>query len=121
MELQATAARRFVDALAERDFHGMRACLSDDLKFRVLMPAGFREESRADAALEYFEEWFGGRAGYQMVLSELYAVADRIQGQYRIVATHEGELYELEQHFFANAGGATMDAVDLLCSGFRRM
>ncbi|MGZ5213393.1 MAG: hypothetical protein ACXWXM_06700 [Actinomycetota bacterium] len=55
----ATLGRALVDALASQDLESLRATLSDDVSFRLLVPKGPQSESGAADTAGRFAGWFG--------------------------------------------------------------
>lgn len=118
-ETTVSAAARFVDALAAHDFDALQAALAPEVRFRALIPPGFREAAGAAEARRLIESWFGDSEEYAVVSRVVAPVGDREHAAYRVEGRENGEGYVVEQQFFATLGPAGIARLDLLCSGFR--
>ena len=118
-----SVAGRFLEGLAARDFRRLAATLRPDIRLRALLPSGPSEWQGRDAAAEVFRSWFGGADQYDVVDAAVGEVAGRLQLTWRIRVRPApfdiGDGWHLiEQHAFADADAA-IEALDLVCSGFR--
>ena len=116
-------AGRFLEGLAARDFERLAATLRPDVRFRALLPGGPAEWHGRDAAVEVYRSWYGDADQLDVVDATVGEVAGRLQITYRIrlrpAPFYIGDGWHLvEQHAFADAETA-IDALDLVCSGFR--
>jgi TusA-related sulfurtransferase len=113
-------ARRFVTALAARDFDGLAAAFAPDARFRYLVPPGPGELTGAAAIAAKFRQWFGDsdRLEVQRVLIE--PLPDRLSARFRF-RVHGDDGWEVveQQTFLAVDKDGQIAAIDLLCSGFR--
>jgi hypothetical protein len=112
--------RAFVDALAGRDFPALRAALSDDVRFRLLVPKGPQEEAGVAATVGRFTDWFADADPVVLESCGVGDVAGRAAISYRFQLKKPEGWRVLEQHLMADvdeSGRST--AIDLLCSGFR--
>ena len=114
--------RAFVEALAGQDFYALRALLSEDIRFRMLLPKGPQQEDGAASTAGRFISWFGDAGELELQASTVDYVADRLAVSYRF-RLHDLDGWQLiEQHLVVDlADEGRMQAVDLLCSGFRRL
>ena len=112
--------RAFVEALAVRDFEALRALLSEDIRFRMLLPTGPKQEDGAASTSGRFSGWFGDADELELQASTVDRVADRLAVSYRF-RLHDPDGWKLiEQHLVVDVDDdGRMRAVDLLCSGFR--
>ena len=74
----------FLEALANRDFEALRACLQQDVSFRALVPSGIRQATDASGTVNRLRLWFGEADSFKMLRSEVGQVADRLSITYRI-------------------------------------
>jgi hypothetical protein len=109
-----------IAALAERDFPGLAATLTPEVRMRALIPPGLVEISGADAAAAKFSSWFGDADEFELIGSGSEAVADRLHVSYRLRVKKPGNVPKLvEQHLFCALDTDRIDALDLVCTGFR--
>jgi hypothetical protein len=111
--------RHFVKALSERDLEALRAALSEDVRFRLLLPSGPQHEAGAAATAGRFMGWFGDAHPLELKASTVEWVADRLAITYRF-RLHDGDGSKLiEQHLMVDLDeDGRVEAIDLLCSGF---
>jgi hypothetical protein len=112
----------FLEALANRDFRRMGTALSPMVRFRAMLPPGPREWSGIDEVRGVFTSWFGSAQDFEVVDAAVGEVGGRLHLSWRLrlrPAPFEiGDGWHvIEQQAYADAG-ATIDALDLLCSGF---
>ena len=109
----------FLQALANRDFEALRACLQKDVSFRALVPPGIRQASDASGTVNRLRLWFGEADSFEMLRSEIGQVADRLSITYRI-RLHDSDGWQvIEQRRYCNVGDdGRITKLDLLCSGF---
>ena len=50
--------RRFLAALATRDYDGLEACFQADVNFRALVPSGLREGIGPQVTVAWLRRWF---------------------------------------------------------------
>jgi hypothetical protein len=97
--------------------------LARDIRFRALQQGGSSEwHGRAEAA-EVFQSWFGEADRFEVVDATVGEIAGRLQLTWRIrlrpAPLDIGDGWHLvEQHAFADVA-ETIEALDLVCSGFR--
>jgi hypothetical protein len=109
----------FLEALANRDFEALRACLQQDVSFRALVPSGIRQATDASGTVNRLRLWFGEADSFKMLRSEVGQVADRLSITYRI-RLHDSDGWQvIEQRLYCNVGDdGRIGTLDLLCSGF---
>jgi TusA-related sulfurtransferase len=114
------AAKRFVEAVAARDLHGIVAALAPDARFRYLIPPGPGEIAGAAAVAAKYLQWFGAADALRVQSVLVEPLADRISVRYRFLL-HEQEGWQvIEQQTFLDIDEELrITAIDLLCSGFR--
>ena len=110
----------FLDALTTREYAAARALLTDDVRFRMLVPSGLMTESDAEATIGRFIGWFGDADPFEVVASSSGEVEGRAAVTYRF-RLHDADGWQvIEQHLMVDVGAdARIAAIDLLCSGFR--
>lgn len=114
------AGDRMIAALARRDFRRLAATLTADVHVRALIPPGLVELSDAEAAAARFSTWFGDAEEFEVVRSGSDAIADRLHVFYRLRVKKPGSVPKLvEQHLLCAFEGDRINALDLVCSGFR--
>jgi hypothetical protein len=109
----------FLEALANRDFEALRACLQQDVSFRALVPSGIRQATEASGTANRLRLWFGEADRFEMLRSEIGQVADRLSITYRL-RLHDPDGWQvIEQRLYCNVGDdGRISKFDLLCSGF---
>ena len=107
-------------ALAARAFPRLVDTLSPDVRMRALLPPGLVEISGAEAAVAKFSAWFGDAVEFDLIDSGSDAFSDRRHVFYRLRVRKPGNVPKLvEQHLLCAFAGDRIDALDLVCSGFR--
>jgi hypothetical protein len=112
----------FLEALANRRFDQLATTLDPSVRFRALLPSGWREwEGRQDAG-EAFRSWFGQSDEFELVDATVGAVGGRLHLAWRLrvrpAPFGKGDGWHvIEQQVYADAG-STIRSFDLLCSGF---
>src|SRR5439155_24468118 len=84
MDERDAPARRFVTALAARDFDRLSAAFAPDVRFRYLVPPVPGELTGNASIAAKFRQWFGDtiRLDVQHILIE--GLLDRLTARYRI-------------------------------------
>ena len=118
-----SVAGKFLEALSVRDYERLAASLHEGVHFRALLPPGSWEWEGRDEAAAAFRAWFGAAERFEVVDATVGDVGGRLQMTWRIrmrpAPFDIGEgWYLIEQHAFADAAD-TIEALDLVCSGFR--
>jgi len=109
-----------IAALAERDFARLAGILTPDVRMRALIPPGPVEVSGAEAAAAKFSTWFGNADTLELIRSGSDTVADRQHVFYRLRVKKPGDIPKLvEQHLLCAREGDRINAIDLVCTGFR--
>lgn len=112
-------AETFVDAVARRDFDGLQAMMTDDVRFRLLVPKGPQAHVGAGETVGRFVGWYAGVDELRLESSSVGTVAGRLMLAYRL-RLHDADGWRvIEQHVVADvAPDGRLDAIDLLCTGF---
>jgi SnoaL-like domain len=109
-----------VTALAQRDFPRFTDTLTPDLRMRALIPPGPFEVSGAEAAAAKFASWFADAEEFELLRSGSDTVADRLHVFYRLRVTKPGHSRKIvEQHLLCAVDDDRINALDLVCTGFR--
>jgi hypothetical protein len=113
----------FLEAIAARDDAQMTAALSGDVRFRAMLPRGPIDRLGAEQVTELFTSWFGDAEDFELVDATVGEVGGRLHLSWRLrvrpapFGIGDG-WHVIEQQAYADAAD-TIDALDLLCSGFR--
>ena len=113
----------FLEALANRNYQQMAAALAPRARFRAMLPPGPMDWEGANAISEVFSSWFGEADDFELIDATVGEVGGRLHLSWRLrirpapFGIGEG-WHVIEQQVYADAGD-TIDALDLLCSGFR--
>ncbi len=116
-------AGAFLECLTARDYGRLAATLAQGVRFRALQQGGPSEWHGRAAAADVFHSWFGAADRFEIVDATVGEIAGRLQMTWRIrlrpAPFDIGEGWHLiEQHAFADVA-ETIEALDLVCSGFR--
>ncbi|MGZ4205504.1 MAG: nuclear transport factor 2 family protein [Actinomycetota bacterium] len=112
--------RTFVEALTARDFDALRSALSEDVRFRLLVPRGPQAHAGAEETVGRFVGWFQEADSFDLEESSVRPIGDRVAVGYRFRLHDADGWQEIEQHLMMDVGlDARVEAIDLLCSGFR--
>jgi hypothetical protein len=116
--------QEFLDALTQRDFARLGASLAPAVRLRGLITPGPIEEHGPADTVARFRGWFGDADRLETLSSDVSEIADRVHVSYALRVhgdTPAGEgTFLIEQHLFGVVGSDGIQALDLLCSGFRR-
>ena len=128
------ASKRFVEAVAAKDYRGMFAALTRDARFRFLLPGGpgyLRSRGILDGALtdgdavaafvaELSASRHGPDPGAPYRPSSVARALAAVRSFHRFLV-HEQEGWEvIEQQLYLDVNEeGQIAAIDLLCSGFR--
>jgi len=113
----------FLEALSVRDYERLAGALHEGVRVRALLPPGSSEWEGRDEAAAVFRSWFGAADRFEVVDATVGDVLGRLQMTWRIrlrpAPFDIGEGWHIiEQHAFADVAD-TIEALDLVCSGFR--
>lgn len=118
--MQATAATRFLEALAVRDFAALAATFADDAVLRGLVPGRLREEHGRAAVAERFRFWFGDTTEFALVDSEVEELADVVRIRWRVTGVDpEIGPCVAEQTAYVQLADEGIAWMNLVCSGDR--
>ncbi len=109
----------FVQAVAGRDFEGLRAAMADDVRFRLLVPKGPQAQEGAAETVGRFVGWYAEADELRLESSSVDTVAGRLVLSYRFRVRDADGRRVIEQHLVADvAADGRLETIDLLCSGF---
>jgi hypothetical protein len=118
-EAALIVGKKFLAALAARDFAGLEACFGANVNFRALVPSGLREGLGPQVTVAWLRRWFDEADLFDMQKTNLDVVVDRLHIAYRIRVREEGVLKMVEQEAYCVVGDGLITEMRLLCSGFR--
>lgn len=113
----------FLEGLTNRNFDQLAETLHPEVKMRALLPPGPMDFAGADVVAGALRSWFGDAQDFALVDAAVGEVGGRLHLSWRLrvrpapFGIGDG-WHVIEQHVYADAGD-TIDAIDLLCSGFR--
>jgi len=110
---------KFLEALAARDFDRMQTLFSDAIRFRALLPSNIREANRPAEAIAWYRSWFEEPDHFDMQVSSVDQMADRLSLNYRIRLHDEDGWQVVEQKAFCKVQAGHIQDMALVCSGFR--
>jgi TusA-related sulfurtransferase len=109
----------FLNAVASRVFEQLRAAMTDDVRFQLLLPGGPQGCVGATATVQRFVGWFSGAEELRLQSSSVGATGGRLAVTFRIRLLYADGWQVVEQHLMADvAPDGRLEAIDLLCSGF---
>jgi hypothetical protein len=113
----------FLEALANRNYALMTATLSPTVRFRAMLPPGPMDWDGPGAVTEVFRSWFGDADDFELVDATVGDVGGRLHLSWRLrVRPAPFDIgdgwHVIEQQAYADAD-ETIEALDLLCSGFQ--
>jgi hypothetical protein len=112
----------FLEALANRDYPRMATTLGPAVRFRAMLPPGAMDWSGPEEVTGAFSSWFGSAEEFELVDATVGEVGGRLHLSWRLrvrpapFGIGDG-WHVIEQQAYADAGD-TIEALDLLCSGF---
>ena len=112
------AAQRFLDALADCDFDRIGSCFAETGKLQALVPSGLREDAGPEAVATRFRLWFGDVLELTIIESGIDEFHDLAHLRYRVSADEDGPVV-VEQHAYVKATDGKIEAMNLVCSGFK--
>jgi TusA-related sulfurtransferase len=114
------AAKRLVEAMVAGGLDGIVGILAPDTRLRYLIPAGPGHIEGATEAANVFLGWFGEAHEVEIQSLLVESIASRTSVRYRVRLRRAGGWEVVEQQQFLDMDDAgRIDAIDLLCSGFR--
>jgi ketosteroid isomerase-like protein len=111
--------RRFLTALAARDYAGLEACFHADVSFKALVPSGIREGAGPAVTVAWLRRWFEDADLFDIQKMNVDVVVDRLHITYRIRLRKEGLMQIIEQQAYCSVDDGHIREMKLLCSGFR--
>jgi hypothetical protein len=122
--LRFAVAGRFIDGIGTRDFDAVVGTLSDDVRFRALLPRRTLECQGRAAAHATFQTWFGTAERWELVEAVVGEVGGRIHLRWRLRLTNPSVgpgTFIVEQQLYADSGSdGRLTDVALLCTGYLR-
>ena len=113
----------FLEALANRNFGRLAAILAPDVRFRAMLPPGPMNWEGAETVSEVFGSWFKDADDFELIDATVGEVGGRLHLSWRVRVRPApfgigAGWHLIEQQAYADASDV-IDAIDLLCSGFR--
>ncbi|MDQ6670130.1 MAG: sulfurtransferase TusA family protein [Chloroflexota bacterium] len=110
---------RFLLAISTGAFPALAACLSDDARFRALVPRGLREATGPKETARYFQTWFGSADRIEALSTSAESMlGGRHHLAWRLQVDESGQRSIVEQQAFATLVDDRITQLDLVCSGF---
>ena len=116
-------AASWLNLFTSGDFGGTAELFDPDVEMRALLPDGPQTYNGREEVTGKFRRWFGTGDEIETIHAEAEAVGDRIGLSYgfRILNALEGDKpgwHWIEQRAFCDIG-ATVERMDIVCSGYR--
>jgi TusA-related sulfurtransferase len=115
-----TGAERVLEAITARDFSAFEDVLAPASRLRALLPNGLVEDTGPADIADRFTQWFGSLETFEILEARTQVTGDRSSLQYRFRTRWPGEDETvISQHVVLFGTNGTVDAMHLVCSGFR--
>jgi hypothetical protein len=112
--------QRFLEALAVMDFDRIGALFTEDAKLQALVPGGLREEQGPDGIVSRLRLWWSDLGDPGLTASQPEPFHDLVRIRYTIVGVDpEDGPVEVEQQAYLAVADGRIEAMNLVCSGFR--
>lgn len=109
----------WVRALAVRDADRLASLLGAGIRLRALLPAGLVELNGRDAVLAEFDRWFDGLDSVEVTALASEAFSDRVLSRYGFRLGKGERAWVVAQSAVCTTAGGRLEAIDLVCTGFR--
>ena len=121
IDASTEVGRRFVTAIATRDWAGLATLFAPETRFRALTSGrnAFREHLDPAAAAGQIEAWFKDGDVHELLESSVERIETRVHVRYRIRNHELDGWFLVEQQAYLTPGPAGLIACDLICSGFQ--
>lgn len=116
--------RRFLDALARRDFARVADTLAPDVWMRAMLVREIREAHDAPAAIAALKEWFATAASFEIRELEHATVEARQRLRWQFVLRPDwapDTPHRIEQVGYAAVRRGRITRLDVVCTGFHPM
>ncbi len=117
----AAVARRFLDAIATRDFDGLSAILAADVWMRALLPREIVETHSVADTMEKFRSWFAPHETLEVLATEQRTVEGREFLAYKLLVRPDWApdvWHVVEQSGYCRVVDDRVTRIDLVCTGF---
>jgi TusA-related sulfurtransferase len=115
-----TGPERMLEAITTRDFSAFESVLGPASQLRALLPSGLVEETGPAGVASRFNQWFGSLEAFEVLEAKADTTGDRSTLQYRFRTRWSGEEETtISQHVILFGTNGTVDAMHLVCTGFR--
>ncbi|MFN8111990.1 MAG: hypothetical protein U0R51_02195 [Solirubrobacterales bacterium] len=117
---QASAGRRFAEALGRKDFERIAGLLDPAIDFRGLTPRRNWEAANPEEVDAILRQWFEPSDEIEEIVEiEEGGVSDRGRVAYRFRGTGEDGPFIVEQQAYFTERDGRIDWIRIVCSGFR--
>jgi hypothetical protein len=117
----ASPGRRFLDALAERDFPALEELLADDAWLRALLPRHLDEHYGSAETAQAFRAWYGAAEAFEATAVDHDTVVGKERIRYRFLLRPDwapDTWHVIEQMAFLSVKDGLIRKIDLVCTGF---
>lgn len=117
-------ARRFLDALARRDFDAVAVTLADDVWMRAMLVRETREAHDAETTVASLREWFAAAQDFKVHELEQATVEGRQRVRWQVVLRPDwapATPHRIEQVGYAAVRHGRITRLDVVCTGFHPM
>jgi hypothetical protein len=112
--------RDFAEALARKDFAGIKDLLRPDIDFRGMTPNRIWEAADVDGVDDILQQWFEPSDDLEEIVSiDTDSIADRARVAYRFRVRNPGGRFMVEQQAYYAEQDGQIAWMRIMCSGFR--
>lgn len=110
---------QWIRAITEGALNRLEEFCSPRILSRLLLPAGLVTVHTADELVAEYRAWFGGCTDFQVEMSRIGRVGEKLGISYRFRLRDQGEMYGIEQQLYGILKDGRVAQLHLLCSGFQ--
>jgi hypothetical protein len=118
---RASPGRRFLDALAQRDFASLEDLLAADVWLRALLPRHLDEHYGSVETAGAFRAWYGAAEAFEALAVDHDTVIGKERIRYRFLLRPDWApetWHVIEQMAFLSIKDGLIRKIDLVCTGF---
>lgn len=113
--------RRYLAALAVRDFEALARLLAPDVWLRALLPRHLDEHYGAGETVGALRGWYGGATAFQVLALDHDVAGHKERVRYRFLLRPDwapDTPHLIEQQAYLSVADGVIRKIDLVCTGF---
>lgn len=117
----ASPGRRYLDALAARDWATLDQLVAPDVWLRALLPRHLDDHFGAAQTLGALRTWYGGATAFEVMALDHDAVGHKERVRYRFLLRPDWApttRHLIEQQAYLSIADGLVRKIDLVCTGF---